>query len=205
MNIIKIKKHQKGFTLLETLISIFILTLAITGPIYIASFSIRNTIDSRDNISAQYLAEEVVESIRNERDRRTLQGSTHWLSDSYSTIFGGVNCFNPTGLSVNKCVMKKNSSDYSYVYEACPSNGNCPNISFNASSSIIYGDKDVSATSKFIREFYIEKGFNDTSITDIPDREARIVVNIKWKSRGQNKIYTLKENLYAINYNLLNK
>ncbi|MBC7766986.1 type II secretion system protein, partial [Arenimonas sp.] len=66
-NIRKLNQN-KGFTLLETLVAIFILTLSLTGPVYIASVAFHNTIDSRDNISAQYIAEEVIEVIRNKRD-----------------------------------------------------------------------------------------------------------------------------------------
>lgn len=203
MNIPKIKKDQQGFTLLETLIAIFILTLAITGPIYIASFSLRNTIDSRDNISAQYLAEEAIEAIRNERDKRSLAGESHWLNNGVSSIFGTASCFNDVGLSVNRCIMKKNYSNYNYTYESCTTGVDCPSLSFSQYGDIFYGDSSLSSNSKFTREIYVEKGFNDTSFTEIPDREAKVVVNVKWKNRGQNKIYTLKENLYNINYDFI--
>lgn len=199
MNISKIKK-QKGFTLLETLIAIFVLTLAITGPIYIASFSLRNTIDSRDNISAQYLAEEAIEVIRNERDKRSLQSEAHWLSSSGSTIFNSANCFNDPDSSANRCVMKKNPDTGYYSFESCPLSGDCPNISFSPNENIVYGNSNFPNNSKFIREIYMEKGLNDTSTTSIPDSEAKVVVNIKWSNRGQDKIYTLKENLYNIDY-----
>jgi prepilin-type N-terminal cleavage/methylation domain-containing protein len=205
MNISKIKKQQQGFTLLETLIAIFILTLAITGPIYIASFSLRNTIDSRDNISAQYLAEEAIEVIRNERDRRSLQEEVHWLSNFISSIFGpNANCFNEYNLSDHKCIMKRDVENKKYLFESCIG-VDCPSLSFSSDGNVFYGDSTLPSKSKFTREIHIEKGLHDTSTTEIPDSEAKVVVNVKWKTRGQNKIYTLKENLYNIDYNFFTK
>lgn len=196
---------QKGFTLLETLLAIFILTLSITGPIYIASLSFRNTIDSRDNISAQYLAEEVVEVIKNKRDKRVLEDpNKHWLKD-ITSIFGdnNPNCFNTFGSEVNKCYMNWDLSLKDYTFSACNSSG-CPNMKFDKASNDVFYDKNNSLeTSKFIREFYIQKGVNDTapSGNDIPNNEAVLVVNIRWKDKGIERVYSIKERLYAVNYN----
>ncbi len=193
---------QKGFTLLETLIAIFILTLSITGPIYIASLSFRNTIDSRDNISAQYLSEEVIEVIKNKRDKRSLEDpNQHWLKDTSSILDDvSLDCFNENGLSDNKCIMNWDDVSKNYVFESC--NGlDCQNISFDPVNSVVYGKKDVSGKSKFIREFYFEKGENDTSVGDIPENEVNLIVNIRWQDKGVEKIYSLTERLYAVNYN----
>lgn len=203
MKIARLQKN-KGFTLIETLIAILILTLAISGPIYIASMAFRNTIDSRDNITAQYLAEEVVESIRNNRDARMLKSSdsAKWISDGAGgpSVTDLANCFNNAGESTNRCVMNRSAETGTYVFEQCSSSGVCPNISFDPNGAIIYGKTGVADTSKFVREFYFEKGANDTSATTIPDNEAKLVVNIKWLNKGQSKVYTLTERLYAINY-----
>jgi hypothetical protein len=96
--------------------------------------------------------------------------------------------------------MKKDPSTGYYLFEGCPALGDCPNISFSPTGNIYYGDSTLSGNSKFTREIYMEKGLNDTSGSEIPNSEAKVVVNIKWKNRGQNKIYTLKENLYNIDY-----
>ncbi len=183
---------QKGFTLFETLVAIFILTLSITGPIYISSVAYRNTIESRDNIVAQYLAEEVIEVIRNKRDANMLdlEGTAGWLEN----ITGSVNCF------TSRCIMERDGMTNEYEFEACPPDANCANISFDTSGKIIYGNSDVSLTSKFIREFYFTKGKSDPATGEIPDREAALTVDIKWEDRGVEKVYTLTEHLYAIDY-----
>lgn len=192
----KNNSHQKGFTLLETLVAIFILTLSITGPVYIASVAFRNTIDSRDNISAQYIAEEVIEVIRNKRDKFALTKdapSNTWIEDLGLTVSGGVGveCLNLTPGSIdNKCVMTKVAPPGGYVFAKCPSDI-CPNISFDPEKKVVYGQSDGAALSKFTREFYLEKE---------GDNGVKVVVNIKWNDKGRDKVYTLTERLYNVNY-----
>jgi prepilin-type N-terminal cleavage/methylation domain-containing protein len=190
----KIKSSQKGFTLLETLVAIFILTLAITGPVYISSVAFHNTIDSRDNISAQYIAEEVIEVIRNKRDKKALeleQPDPLWLS----ALLNNVPCVNEPGDSDNKCVMTR-QSDGNYVFSVC-NGGICPRIPFYPDGTFsVYGEDGVLSTSKFTREFYIQK----ETLVGSDTSGVKLVVNIKWTDKGRPKIYTLEERLYNINY-----
>ncbi len=189
---------KKGFTLLETLIAIFILTLSITGPVYIASVAFRNTIDSRDNISAQYIAEEVIEVIRNKRDKNALAlttpSPTTWVSDLGLGVVG--NCLNESGVPNDKCTMKKDVILDQYIFESCGSDI-CPNISFDPLKDVVYGHSDAVSFSKFTREFYFEK----ETLTGSDLTSIKIVVNIKWNDRGSDKVYTLEERLYNTNYN----
>lgn len=183
-------KSQKGFTLLETLIAIFILTLSITGPVYVASLAFRNTIDSRDNISAQYMAEEVIEVIKNKKDKNGLSdiNISNWLNE----ITDNTLCLNEKDQVLNKCIMMRDlSSPDHYIFEQCLL-GECPQISFNPEGEIIYGGTDVLDKSKFIREFYLQESDNETEIF--------IIVNIKWNDNGREKIYSLRQNLHAIPY-----
>ncbi len=188
-----INKKQQGFTLLETLVAIFILTLSMTGPVYIASVAFHNTIDSRDNISAQYIAEEVIEVIRNRRDKNTLSDSdmTKWLDN----ITGSANCLNQVDAQDNKCIMIRDESvTDGYEFEKC--NGDCSNISFDPEGAgAVYGDVDGPGQSKFVREFYYE-----TDTVNNPG-EIKLTVNIRWEDKGRPKVYTLVERLYAVNYN----
>jgi prepilin-type N-terminal cleavage/methylation domain-containing protein len=203
-----INKKEKGFTLVETLVAIFILTLAISGPIYISSFALRNTIDSRDSISAQYLAEEVIEVIRNRRDSRELQSSdsSKWLqTDKVQSITDLAYCFNIKGSPItNKCLMARDNvmtdgSVDNYEFSDCSAdcNDDIDHIPFDPNSTYaFYGGSDASDTSKFIRDFYFE-----SSSDIIPNDEVNLVVEIRWLQKGQPKIYTLTERLYNINYN----
>ncbi|MBL7045237.1 MAG: prepilin-type N-terminal cleavage/methylation domain-containing protein, partial [Parcubacteria group bacterium] len=76
----KIKnRKQNGFTLIEALVAIAILTVSIAGPITIASKGLASAVFARDQITAFYLAQEAVEFIRNQRDENNIKGG-NWLA-----------------------------------------------------------------------------------------------------------------------------
>lgn len=66
----------KGFTLIETVISVALLGFAIVGPMTLSSSSIRASRDSRMHLEAIHLAEEGVEVIRNIRDNNSAPDPT---------------------------------------------------------------------------------------------------------------------------------
>lgn len=61
-----------GFTLIETLIAVTILTLAVAGPLVTANRSIVAARISRDQLTASYLAQEGIEYVRAMRDNAYL-------------------------------------------------------------------------------------------------------------------------------------
>lgn len=69
----------KGFTLVEAMVAISILSLAVTGPMIIAQKGIGAAIYARDQITAFYLAQEAVEYIRNVRDTNRINNIS-WLT-----------------------------------------------------------------------------------------------------------------------------
>lgn len=69
---------QQGFTLIETLIAIFILTLTVGGLLTLAAggyFSVRY---ARNQIVADNLIQEAIEYIRNDRDGFAQSGQGYW-------------------------------------------------------------------------------------------------------------------------------
>lgn len=68
-----------GFTLVESMVAISILSLAVTAPLLIAQKGIGAAIYSRDQITAFYLAQEAVEYVRNVRDTNRITGEW-WLA-----------------------------------------------------------------------------------------------------------------------------
>lgn len=196
---------KKGFTLIETLVAIFVLMLALTGPIYIATLALRGSVGSRDGVSARYLAQEVVEVIRNNRDNRTINASQYsileWAQKGADTLTGGTPCMNPKNTTTAKCEMQRDYSSGAYMFIAC--GASCSQLRFTPNGTIsYYGTNDTSAAfSKFTREFYIQVAPLDPSSTNNPQKELQIVVNIKWNDHGIDKIYTLTEYLHNLQYN----
>jgi len=67
-----------GFTLLETLAAVSVLTFAIVGPLTLAYYSIRSSSVSQNQLTAFYLAQEAIEYIKNLRDNNALTGKANW-------------------------------------------------------------------------------------------------------------------------------
>jgi type II secretory pathway pseudopilin PulG len=61
-------KHYKAFTLIEVLVSLWIVTVAVMGPLAVAITSSKSSKDSKDISIASYLAQESVELLRFQRD-----------------------------------------------------------------------------------------------------------------------------------------
>lgn len=61
-------KQQSGFTLLETLFAVIIFSFALVSLIGITGKGVSATISARQQLTAQFLAEELLEVARNTRD-----------------------------------------------------------------------------------------------------------------------------------------
>lgn len=61
-------KDFRGFTLIEAMIAVTILTLSVAGPLYTANSAIVASMTARDKLTASYLAQEGIEYVRAMRD-----------------------------------------------------------------------------------------------------------------------------------------
>ncbi|HUY05376.1 MAG TPA: prepilin-type N-terminal cleavage/methylation domain-containing protein [Candidatus Paceibacterota bacterium] len=68
------KRAVRGFTLIEAMIAITILTFAVAGPLSAASHALVATEVARDQLTASYLAQEGIEYLRAMRDDAYLAG-----------------------------------------------------------------------------------------------------------------------------------
>ena len=70
----KVQKN-KAFTLIETIVAIFVLLLAVTGPMSAAQNSLKASFLARDQIGAFYLAQDAIEYIKNFKDKQAVDGN----------------------------------------------------------------------------------------------------------------------------------
>jgi type II secretory pathway pseudopilin PulG len=68
-------KKNKGFTLLEALVATSILMVAISAPITIAQKGLSSAILTKNQMIASYLAQDVIEYIKNQRDEVVINNS----------------------------------------------------------------------------------------------------------------------------------
>ncbi len=90
--------HQKGFTLVETLVAIAILLLVIIGPMTIAQKGVQNARHAREQMTAVFLGQEAIEGVRQIRDEYGLQvydgsdstlSASDWVAGAYATCGSG--------------------------------------------------------------------------------------------------------------------
>jgi prepilin-type N-terminal cleavage/methylation domain-containing protein len=86
-----LQKTKKGFTLIETMIAIFILTTVLAVSMGSIQLSLQTSNFSRDQITSFYLAEEAIEYVRAVRDTNLKTGAG-WLTNINQCIGGGTTC-----------------------------------------------------------------------------------------------------------------
>jgi prepilin-type N-terminal cleavage/methylation domain-containing protein len=91
-------QKNTGFTLIETMVAIFILTLALSALLTLTSNSIFSARYARNEITANYLAQEVADYIRNDRDSVVFNQKTSWTNFLNTYGYAGLNtCFSASG------------------------------------------------------------------------------------------------------------
>ncbi len=181
---------QKGFTLVEGMVAISILSMAVTGPLVIAQKGISSAIYARDQITAFYLAQEAVEYIRNIRDTNRIQ-NIWWLRQfcgvSSCTQVNDTYKIDTTYANFNQT---PDGTPKPEAIEPCV--GTCPVLSFDTVNKL-YGYSSGGGTwapTIFTRTISI----NNTSKPD----EAEISVSISWKTNlfSPERVFTVKEYLF---------
>lgn len=157
------KKKNAGFTLLETLVGVSILILAITATFTAAQSGLSSSIESRDQITAFFLAQEAVEMIRNIRDENSIQ-NINWLTGVAAVVndpcYFGQSC---TVDAVTK------------VFTRCSALGSCSNIRQDRTVSSptygMYGYNGSWTTTNFNR---------DIQLTSSTSTEVTVTVTMSW-------------------------
>lgn len=157
---------NRGFTVLETLVAIFILVLAITGPMVFAQTGLRSAFLARDQITAFFLAQDAIETIKNIRDNNALN-NRDWLDGIYDTCR-----INPDVNTKCNISVETDLSNGRVKIEPCPDTG-CRSLKNDSSGRFGYTLSE-GVDSRFTRNIYLQE------VSD--GRELRIVVEVKWTS-----------------------
>jgi len=199
------RPHERGFTLIETLVAITILMIAITGPLVFVSAAVSQALYAKDQITAFYLAQDAVEQVRNIRDTNAIisrAGTTHtdsWLINSNlgPNTNNLTSCLNGGGNgSGHTCVISTTDTPGQSYIQACSGDGTCPVLDFDPVTfeygypSPTYGtlDGDTALPSIYTRA---------VTITElVPNVEAQVAVTITWNAQNIPRTFTVVEDLF---------
>lgn len=168
-NINLIRKNNKGFTIVETLVAVAILMIAIAGPLTIAQKGLMAAVYARDQVTASFLAQDAMELIKNIRDYDA--NNSNWLNTLGACTYP-VTCTADT---------------YNGTISISPSDYNLY-IGQNGYSHNNSGDK-----TQFTRKFYLENTYSSDT-----NNELTAVVMVEWKNGTISNVVTLKDQIFNI-------
>lgn len=79
--------NNKGFTLIEVLLSVFIITVAVLGLYNGINYSYNSIEKAKEKFIAAYLAEEGIELAKNVRDSNFVKNNDDWLDGLRECVF----------------------------------------------------------------------------------------------------------------------
>lgn len=171
-------ESQRGFTVLESIVAILVLSLAISGVFAAVRQGLSQGIIAKDEIKAAYLAQEAVEIIRNQRDNNRLASIDSGTAVPWLTVISGcvgsvckVDATGPGGDYISPC-----GSDW----------GSCPPLRQDPNTFLYSYDSDL-PESGFTREVKIEK---------INDDEVAVTVRVTWSKGTISNQFETKASLF---------
>ena len=160
---------KTGFTIIELIISIFILSIAIVGIFSAFSIVTILTSDTVDRLAATYLAQEGMEIVRNIRD-------TNWLNMDAGV--SGVAWDN----GFNSCEDKGCEVDYTTTgYGSNPVKPYASGHYLNIDANGFYHYQEAALNTKFKRKIII------TKVTDVDNKDDHIIkvtVEVSWDRKA---------------------
>jgi prepilin-type N-terminal cleavage/methylation domain-containing protein len=187
------KSIKSGFTLIETLVAVLLLTTALAGPLTIAARSLVAASSAKDQITAYYLAQDAIEYVRFARDTNRLSCGD-WLTGA--AISGCAPYISNNTTDLSSCVSSGGTTASCYVdsrastVTSCSGNV-CPPIKYNSTAGLNYFTYSSGSATIFTRKVAITNPFGSQ-----PD-EAQIAVTVSWTTaNGVAKSTTIQENIF---------
>ncbi len=183
---IKISQNNKGFTLIETLVSLLIFSVSIVALVSVTASGVADTRFSQKKQTAYLLAQEGIEMIRYARD------STVRFQGSWSLFLSGVeDCITPEGCDIDTQSLATNGSGLTVV--PCAQSQNSPFICSELRRDPLTGfyrsipTLAPSEVSGFTRKINIEE------VDPNSNEELEVISSVSWVHGGRTYSVTMSE------------
>jgi len=184
-------QKQRGFTLIETMVAVSILSLAVAGPLVTASRAIVAAQTARDQLTASYLAQEGIEYVRALRDEAFLAAykppssadvsGTAW--DSFTTQIESI-CLSPLSCTLDPA----RDMGYGSGFAIEPYSGNRPLYLTNCTSGTGGLSCDPEAIHIYTQQNFsgsVQTSFTRTiQVFHVSSTDERIVSTVSWNFHG---------------------
>lgn len=175
------QKFKTGFTLIETLVAVTIITIVMAVALGGIQQSLQSSSFSRDQITAFYLAEEAIEYLRQIRDTNLNSGNS-WLSGIDSNCLSGSACLVDT---VNQTLAPCSGTACTLRYHRLNDNP--------SSNTWLYDYGTNEPLSKFTRTLVI----NQVTTGSTTGNELKVTATVTWQTGPfKSNSYSLTENMY---------
>lgn len=168
----KIIKINKGFTLVETMFAVMILTFTIVSMMTVVANSLFAARYAKDEITVNYLLQEVIDSIRNDRDTSVFLQNTQTIDAAWDDFADKyTDCVGPRGCTFD--VLSSTSPTL------CPTSG-CPKLCYdsNADTSSFYVNEDTFGDCPGTGQ--IQTNFSRKIVVTRNADEINVTVTISW-------------------------
>lgn len=184
--ILKSFKINRGFTVLESIVAIFILSLSITGIMGPVQKSLSQATIAKDEVRAFYEAQEAIELVRNLRDKNQLKkyvnGSTvSWLDG----ITQGSTPLCPIGRT---CAVDVYNISTTPLINCGVGWGSCAALKYHP-TAFISGYTAGWVNTNFVREIQFEQ------IPGFPN-EIAVTVRVSWTTGSVTREFKAKTHLF---------
>jgi len=162
------KDKKNGFSMIEVIVSLFIISTALTGVMTLISHTVSSSGASASRLAAAELAQEGIEVVKNIRD---LNFDANGWDDCYSTYVGT----NDYLIQYNDTALRPFISEYPLRFD---------------SLSGLYG-YDAGADTPYKRRITLSKNPSGSD-----ENEILVTVQVTWTEKGRSNALTVEDRIW---------
>lgn len=185
-------KTVRGFTLIEAMVAITIVSLSVTGPLFTASRAIVAAQLARQKLTASYLAQEGIEYARAMRDNEYLAayrtGGANISTDAWTDFLTGSSAGSITQCRTTACTLdpaRSMGSGSGFALQSCS----------GASCAPLYLANGIYTTQSGIAGSVQTPYTRTIQAIDVSASDVRIVSTVSWSFHGTAYLVTVNDHL----------